>query len=192
MMDKRQVIAERLRELRELMQRERLSAFIFPSTDAHQSEYVADHWKGREFISGFNGSAGTAVVTMTSAALWTDSRYFIAAEQQLEGTEFQLMKLKIEGTPTIAEWLGQELREVQSPEVGVDGMVCSVTMVEELIRELRHQGGITVRTNLDPLRTVWHDRPAIPLNPVEIQPIELAGETAASKLQRVRRALRRH
>ena len=190
-MDKRQVIAERLRELRELMQRERLSAFIFPSTDAHQSEYVADHWKGREFISGFNGSAGTAVVTMTSAALWTDSRYFIAAEQQLEGTEFQLMKLKIEGTPTIAEWLGQELREVQSPEVGVDGMVCSVTMVEELIRELRHQGGITVRTNLDPLRTVWHDRPAIPLNPVEIQPIELAGETAASKLQRVRRALRR-
>lgn len=190
-MSKQQEMEQRLRELRELMQRERLSAFIFPSTDPHQSEYVADHWKGREFVSGFNGSAGTAVVTMTSAALWTDSRYFIAAEQQLEGTEFQLMKLKIEGTPTIAEWIGQELKEVKSPEVGVDGMVCSTTMVEELIRELRHQGGITVRTNLDPLRTVWHDRPPIPTNPVEIQPIELTGETAAGKLQRVRRMLRR-
>lgn len=78
------------------MRREHLSAFIFPSTDAHQSEYVADHWQGRTWISGFNGSAGTAVVTMKSAALWTDSRYFLAAEEQLKGTEFQLMKQKIE------------------------------------------------------------------------------------------------
>lgn len=77
------------------MKREHLAAFIFPSTDAHQSEYVADHWLGRAWISGFNGSAGTAVVTMNSAALWTDSRYFLAAEEQLSGTEFQLMKLKI-------------------------------------------------------------------------------------------------
>ena len=77
------------------MKREHLSAFIFPSTDAHQSEYVADHWRGREWISGFNGSAGTAVVTMKSAALWTDSRYFLAAEEQLEGTEYQLMRLKM-------------------------------------------------------------------------------------------------
>ena len=101
------------------MQREHLSAFIFPSTDAHQSEYVADHWKGREWISGFNGSAGTAVVTMKSAALWTDSRYFLAAADQLKGTEFQLMKLKIEGTPTIAEWLGKECEA--GAEVGLDG-----------------------------------------------------------------------
>ena len=107
------------------MKREHLSAFIFPSTDAHQSEYVADHWRGREWISGFNGSAGTAVVTMKSAALWTDSRYFLAAEEQLEGTEYQLMRLKMEGTPTIAEWLGKELQDVQSPEVGLDGMVNS-------------------------------------------------------------------
>ena len=77
------------------MKREHLSAFIFPSTDAHQSEYVADHWRGREWISGFNGSAGTAVVTMKSAALWTDSRYFLAAEEQLEDTEYQLMRLKM-------------------------------------------------------------------------------------------------
>ena len=100
------MIQKRLEQLREVMRREHLSAFIFPSTDPHQSEYVAEHWKGREFISGFNGSAGTAVVTLHSAALWTDSRYFIAAEQQLAGTEFRLMKLKMPGTPTIVEWLG--------------------------------------------------------------------------------------
>ena len=87
-------VNERLSALREVMQREHLAAFIFPSTDPHNGEYVPDHWKGREWISGFNGSAGTAVVTMDSAALWTDSRYFLAAEEQLKGTEFQLMKLK--------------------------------------------------------------------------------------------------
>ena len=151
------------------MQREHLSAFIFPSTDAHQSEYVADHWKGREWISGFNGSAGTAVVTMKSAALWTDSRYFLAAADQLKGTEFQLMKLKIEGTPTIAEWLGQELSDVPSPEVGIDGMVSAAAEVEDLVQQLRHQGGITLRTNLDPLRSIWADRPPIPAAKVEIQ-----------------------
>lgn len=187
---KQEQIRERLALLRELMQREHLSAFIFPSTDAHQSEYVADHWKGREWISGFNGSAGTAVVTMKSAALWTDSRYFLAAEEQLKGTEFQLMKLKIEGTPTIAEWLGKELRDVQRPEVALDGMVNATSWVEDLIQELRKQGGITLRTNLDPLRTIWHDRPPIPQNPIEIQPMELAGETTPSKIERIRRALR--
>ncbi len=183
-------IKENISTLRELMQREHLSAFIFPSTDAHQSEYVADHWKGREWISGFNGSAGTAVVTMTSAALWTDSRYFLAAAEQLQGTEFKLMKLKIEGTPTIAEWLGQELQDVRSPEVGIDGMVSSANEVEELIGQLRHQGGMTLRTNLDPLKMIWKDRPAIPQNKIELQPLELAGETTESKLKRIRRALR--
>ena len=102
-------VNQRLRDLRDIMQREHLAACIFPSSDPHQSEYTADCWKGREFISGFNGSAGTAVITMNGAALWTDSRYFLAAEEQLKGTEYQLMKLKVEGTPTIAEWLGQEL-----------------------------------------------------------------------------------
>lgn len=180
----------RLASLRELMKREHLSAFIFPSTDAHQSEYVADHWRGREWISGFNGSAGTAVVTMTSAALWTDSRYFLAAEEQLEGTEYQLMKLKIEGTPTIAEWLGKELQEVQSPEVGLDGMVNSYNYVKDLSYSLRKLGGITLRTNLDPLAQIWENRPSLPANPVEIQPLEYAGETLASKVSRIRKSLR--
>lgn len=180
----------RLARLRELMKREHLSAFIFPSTDAHQSEYVADHWRGREWISGFNGSAGTAVVTMKSAALWTDSRYFLAAEEQLEDTEYQLMRLKMEGTPTIAEWLGKELQAVQSPEVGLDGMVNSYNYVKDLSYSLRKLGGITLRTNLDPLEQIWENRPSLPANPVEIQPLEYAGETLASKVVRIRKSLR--
>ena len=180
----------RLARLRELMKREHLSAFIFPSTDAHQSEYVADHWRGRAWISGFNGSAGTAVVTMKSAALWTDSRYFLAAEEQLEDTEYQLMRLKMEGTPTIAEWLGKELQDVQSPEVGLDGMVNSYNYVKDLSYSLRKLGGITLRTNLDPLELIWENRPSLPANPVEIQPLEYAGETLASKVVRIRKSLR--
>lgn len=172
------------------MKREHLSAFIFPSTDAHQSEYVADHWRGREWISGFNGSAGTAVVTMKSAALWTDSRYFLAAEEQLEDTEYQLMRLKMVGTPTIAEWLGKELQDVQSPEVGLDGMVNSYNYVKDLSYSLRKLGGITLRTNLDPLEQIWENRPSLPANPVEIQPLEYAGETLASKVVRIRKSLR--
>lgn len=184
------IINQRLECLREVMKREHLAAFIFPSTDAHQSEYVADHWIGRAWISGFNGSAGTAVVTMHSAALWTDSRYFLAAEEQLQGTEFQLMKLKIPGTPSIAEWLGKELMDVDSPEVGLDGWVNSYSSTCGLIADLRKAGGITVRTNFDPLEEIWKDRPFIPLKPVEIQPMEYAGEDISSKIVRIRKALR--
>lgn len=184
------IINQRLECLREVMKREHLAAFIFPSTDAHQSEYVADHWMGRAWISGFDGSAGTAVVTMHSAALWTDSRYFLAAEEQLKGTEFQLMKLKIPGTLSIAEWLGKELQDVDSPEVGLDGWVNSYTSTSGLIADLRKAGGITVRTNFDPLEEIWKDRPSIPLKPVEIQPMEFAGEDVSSKIKRIRLALR--
>ena len=184
------MINQRLESLREVMKREHLAAFIFPSTDAHQSEYVADHWMGRAWISGFDGSAGTAVVTMHSAALWTDSRYFLAAEEQLKGTEFQLMKLKIPGTLSIAEWLGKELQDVDSPEVGLDGWVNSYSSTSGLIADLRKAGGITVRTNFDPLEEIWKDRPSIPLKPVEIQPMEFAGEDVSSKIKRIRLALR--
>ena len=188
MQDEVSNVSRRLQDLREVMRREHLAAFIFPSTDPHQSEYVADHWKGREWISGFNGSAGTAVVTMTSAALWTDSRYFLAAEEQLKGTEFQLMRLKIEGTPTIAEWIARTCGA--GAEVGIDGWCSSANEVKELIADLRRQGGITVRTNLDPLKLIWPDRPAIPENPVEVYPLEYAGEAAHDKIARIRKALR--
>lgn len=182
-------ITERLGQLREELRREHLSAFIFPTTDPHHSEYTADYWKGREWISGFTGSAGIAVVTLKSAALWTDSRYFIQAGQQLRGTEFQLMKQKVEGTPTIHEWIAHELIDMDDKEIGVDGMVISVVDVEKLKEELKRCGGITVRTNFDPLQRIWKDRPAIPQRPVEIHPLELAGEETTSKLRRIRQAL---
>ena len=183
-------ISERIARLREELRREHLSAFIFPTSDPHNSEYTAEHWKGREWISGFNGSAGTAVVTLDNAALWTDSRYFIAAEEQLQGTEFQLMKLKVEGTPSIAEWLGRELKDAADKAVGIDGMVNSANSIKELISDLRTQGGITLRTNFDPLERIWLERPAIPENPVVIHPLEYAGEPTREKLARIRKALR--
>lgn len=183
-------ILQRLAALRSLMSREKMVAFIFPSTDAHNSEYVADYWKSREWISGFNGSAGTVVVTMNEAALWTDSRYFLAAEEQLKGTGIELMRLKMPGTPSIAEWLGRVLADSTSKDVGLDGWVNSAVEVDALTQSLRKQGGLTLRVNLDPMQTLWKDRPAIPQNLVEVQPIELAGETAADKLARVREALR--
>lgn len=183
-------IAQRLSNLREIMQREHLDAFIFPSTDPHNSEYVPDRWKGREWISGFNGSAGTAVVTMHAAALWTDSRYFIAAEQQLAGTEFVLMRERVAGTPTISEWLGNVLSDINGATVGVDGMVNTATDVEALIADLRQQGGITVRTNFDPLAVIWTNQPPIPVTPIEVHSLEYAGESTTSKLSRIRMALR--
>ena len=189
-MDMVDKIKQRLDDLSEVMRREKLAAFIFPSTDAHQSEYVASHWQGREWISGFDGSAGTAVVTLDRAALWTDSRYFLAAEQQLQGTEYQLMKLRVEGTPTIGQWLIEQLADVESPEVGLDGMVNSFHDTQALVDELRKAAGITVRTNFDPLEVIWKDRPSIPVNPLEIQPLEFAGESFQSKLSRIRTALR--
>jgi len=184
------LINQRLEALREEMRRESIDAFIFPSTDPHNGEYVPAHWEGRKWISGFDGSAGTAVVTMDDAALWTDSRYFIAAAQQLEGTGFRLMKERVEGTPTIIRWLGMKLSPLDNPVVGVDGMVNSAAAVSELIDGLRSEGGITVRTNFDPLGIIWKDRPSVPANPVFIHPLEYAGETCRSKLARIRRALR--
>ena len=185
-------IEERLSALREEMQREHLAAVIIPSSDPHQSEYTPAHWKSREYISGFDGSAGTAVVTMTGAALWTDSRYFLAAEQQLSGTEYQLMRLKMPGTPTIAEWIAKELSGAASQigaEVAIDGMVASEREVRDLMKELRREGGLTLRTNVDLVGRVWSGRPPVPVSPVEIYPVEYAGETCADKLKRIRRAL---
>lgn len=186
-----QTIAARLAALRDEMRREHLSAFIFPSSDPHNSEYVPPRWEGRKWISGFDGSAGTAVVTLHSAALWTDSRYFLAAEEQLSGTEFQLMRERMEGTPGIAEWIAAELSDADSTEIGVDGMCMTYADVSDLKTELKHNGGITVRTNLDILDRVWTDRPSVPLNPVRIQPMEYAGESCRDKLGRIRSSLLR-
>ena len=117
-----EMIAQRVAALRQVMREEHLSAVIIPSTDPHNGEYIPARWESRKWISGFDGSAGTAVVTLNSAALWTDSRYFLAAEEQLQGTEYVLMKERMSGTPTIPQWLGRELADEKSPEVALDGM----------------------------------------------------------------------
>jgi len=183
-------INQHLSELRRVMKEENLSAFIFPSTDAHNGEYIPEHWAGRKWISGFNGSAGTAVVTMDKAALWTDSRYFLAAADQLKGTEFVLMKEKLPETPSITQWLGMQLAHCDRAEVGLDGWVNSQSAVEAFVNELRHEGGVTVRTNIDPLARIWKDRPEIPENKVFVQPMKFAGETCSHKITRIREQLR--
>ena len=180
-------IIERVEALRKYLQKNGLNAFIFPSTDPHQGEYVPEHWMTRQWISGFDGSAGTAVVTLSDAALWTDSRYFIAAEEQLKGTPFQLMKDGLAETPSIAEWLCNQLAERET--VGIDGNVFTTAEIEEMESAFA-KAGIKLRTDLDPAETLWTNRPPIPKNKVEIQPLEFAGESAESKIERVRQALR--
>ena len=180
-------IIERVEALREYLRKNGLNAFIFPSTDPHQGEYVPEHWMTRQWISGFDGSAGTAVVTLSDAALWTDSRYFIAAEEQLKGTPFQLMKDGLAETPSIAEWLCNQLAEGEM--VGIDGNVFTTAEIEEMESAFA-KVGIKLRTDLDPAETLWTNRPPIPKNKVEIQPLEFAGESAGSKIERVRQALR--
>ena len=181
------IIIERVEALRNYLRKNGLSAFIFPSTDPHQGEYVPEHWMTRQWISGFDGSAGTAVVTLSNAALWTDSRYFIAASEQLKGTPFSLMKDGLPETPSITEWICKQLTEGET--VGIDGDVFTTAEIEE-IRETLNQAGIQLRTDLDPAETLWTDRPPIPKNKVEIQPLEFAGESAEGKIERVRQALR--
>lgn len=181
----------RIELLREEMRREHLAAFIFPSADPHLSEYVPERWEGRKWISGFEGSAGTAVVTLHSAALWTDSRYFIAAEKALQGTEFRLMRERIDGTPTIAQWLGQELADDEWKEVGTDGMCLPQSEAAAMKEELKRNGGLSLRTNLDILDRIWSGRPAVPHAKVSIQPMEYAGEACSSKLGRIRHELLR-
>ena len=174
---------EKVEALRRLMQQEGISAFITPSTDPHAGEYVPERWKARQWISGFTGSAGTAVVTLDKAALWTDSRYFIQAAEQLAGTEYVLMKEKIEGTPSITEWLSDVLPE--GSVVAVDGWVNTTSEVESLTDELKAYS-LTLRTDIDPYAAIWEDRPVLPQSKAFIQGLEYAGESAASKIQRIR------
>ena len=182
-------INERVGRLRSWMKENGFTAFVFPSSDPHNSEYVADHWKSREWISGFSGSAGTAVVTLEHAALWTDSRYFIAAEKELNGTGFQLMKLRVEGTPSVSEWLASELSIYEKAVVGLDGNVNSFAEVAAMEQELATKGNITVRTDADPMAELWMDRPVIPDNMVSLHPLEYSGESTSSKVSRVRNHL---
>ena len=180
-------ITSRVDSLRKIMRQRQLDAFIFPSNDPHSGEYIPDYWKAREWISGFNGSAGVAVVTADKAALWTDSRYFIAAEEQLKGTGYVLMKERIPGTPSIAEWLTQVLKG--NAKVGIDGEIFTISAATALEEELCSIGDLKISVETDPLKDIWTDRPAIPVDKVMAQPLEYAGETAESKISRIRKEM---
>ena len=179
----KETITQRVGSLRAYLHHKGLAAYIFPSTDPHGSEYPPAHWKTREWISGFDGSAGTAVVTLDDAALWTDSRYFIAAANQLKGTPFRLMKERVEGTPSIAEWLADVLPA--DCRVGIDGWTSSTAEVDLMATGLmRH--GIALEVTENPADTLWVNRPALPDDPVCIQPLRYAGRDVAEKLSLLR------
>ena len=172
-------IPERIAALREAMKEKNIDAYIIPSSDPHLSEYPADRWKSREWISGFDGSAGTVVVTADKAGLWTDSRYFLQAGIQLEGSGIELYKMALPETPTIQEFLLHELESGQT--VGTDGQTYSVAETAILEKALRRKE-IKLETSCDLIDLVWKDRPAIPDNPLFEMPVELSGKSVREKL----------
>lgn len=180
------LISTRLTALREVLKKQAISAFIVPSTDPHLSEYVAAHWHSREWISGFNGSAGTAVITLQKAGLWTDSRYFLQAAEQLDGTGIDLYKEMLPDTPSIAQFLIAELKPGEA--VGIDAAVFS-TRAALTLREELAAAGIELKYIADPMTEIWSDRPVIPQNPIVVHPLRYAGKPTTEKLEEIRRAL---
>ena len=179
-------IQDRVEKMRAFMRDGNLDAFIIVSSDPHSSEYVADCWKSREWISGFDGSAGTAVVTADKALLWTDSRYWLAADKSLAGTGFELMKDGAADTPSITAWLCSNLSE--GARVGVDGTVCSIAETKAWNSELS-VAGIVLEATTDPFATIWDNRPELPMGEVFQLPLEYCGESTHDKLARLREVL---
>lgn len=175
-----------LEALRDLMRSKHIDAVIIPGTDPHQSEYPSEHWKFRDYVSGFTGSNGTAVVTLDDAGLWTDSRYFLQAAEQLEGSGFTLRKENISGEPTVLEWLGEVLDE--DAVVGVDGRLFSLIEANR-IEMFCAQNGFMFAPDFRAAEAIWTDRPARPMNPAFVHDEALAGEDVDSKISRVVDAL---
>lgn len=176
-------IRERVALLRTFMQEKEIRAFIVPSTDPHSGEYVPEFWESRKWISGFTGSAGTAVITDETGGLWTDSRYFLQAASQLEDTGIMLFKDRLPETPSIAEWLGSVLSP--GDKVGIDGWVNTTTEAENLQKQLQAYGLQLVSTE-DPFQRIWKGRPSLPLNPPFILPLSYAGKNCTEKIAEIR------
>ncbi|WP_277465770.1 aminopeptidase P family protein [Parabacteroides sp. PF5-6] len=175
-------IPERLFALRQAMKEKEIAAYIVPSSDPHLSEYPADRWKSRVWISGFTGSAGTVVITADKAGLWTDSRYFLQAEMQLADTGIELYKASLPETPTILDFLCEELTKGQT--VGFDGATYSATDGLKLEKQLQ-QKGIKLETAYDLINPLWEDRPSIPTHPIFEMPVELSGKSVTDKLNEI-------
>ena len=178
---------EKIAELRALMKDHRIDAWVVPSADPHQSEYVTDHWKARAWLSGFMGSAGTIVVTMEKAGLWTDPRYHMRASKELQGSGIELFKFGLPDTPSHIEWLRGELR--QKGTIGFDGNIVSVAEAEKF-KEAFEGRRVTLSYRHDLIGQIWQDRPEIPKNQIFLHEIAFAGESRLSKLQRIRRRLK--
>ncbi|CEO20532.1 aminopeptidase P family protein [Paraclostridium sordellii] len=181
------MIKERLAKLREYMSEKNIDAYIIPSSDNHQSEYVGDHFKCREFISGFTGSAGTVVVTMEEAGLWTDGRYFIQAEKELEGSTIKLFKMGEEGVPTTEEYLYESLKEGKT--LGFDGRVICAKEGINLEKKLAKKN-IKIVYDYDLVGMIWNDRPALSTAKAFLLDVKYAGETFSSKLNRLRESMK--
>lgn len=184
----KQSIKERMHALRMTFNPNSIRAFIIPSTDPHLSEYVAPHWKSREWISGFTGSAGTVVITMKEAGLWTDSRYFLQAAEQLEGSGITLYKEMLPETPSIIEFLRRHLKPGES--VSIDGKMFSVQQVEQMKEELAPYS-LQVDIFGDPLKNIWEDRPSMPDSPAFIYDIKYAGVSCEQKVAAIRAELKK-
>ena len=180
------IIIERIASLRQYMEKNGLSAYITFSTDPHSGEYVPAHWESRKWITGFSGSAGTVVITKNDGGVWTDSRYFLQAEDQLSGTGLKLFKERISGTPSISEWLCKVLKE--GDKVGFDGYTTSVSVTKKLESQLSCEGLKLVMTD-DPYKQIWADRPEIPVNKPFLLDEIFSGEYTGSKLSRIRKNL---
>lgn len=178
---------EKVEKLRQRMKENKMDAYIIPSFDAHQSEYVAEHWKGRQWLSGFTGSAGTVVITLEDAGLWTDGRYYIQAEKQLEGSGIKLFRMMDPGVPSYSEWLANVLNEGNI--VGFDGNVLSTTMVKRMEADLKAKK-IALKIDRDLIGELWEDRPDIPKEPLFTHDVNYAGKSRVEKLHEVRKEMK--
>lgn len=179
-------ITNRIEALRSYMRQKGIAAFITPSTDPHSGEYVPAHWESRKWISGFTGSAGTVVITAGQGGLWTDSRYFLQATEQLQGSGLTLFKDRLPETPNIPEWLGQVLNA--GDKVGIDGWVTTAAEALELKTALA-KNNLELVTVEDPYETLWQDRPTIPMEKPFILPLSYCGIDSISKIEEIRRQI---
>ena len=181
-----QKINNRLAHLRNMMRVHNLSAYIVPGTDPHAGEYIADHWKERDWISGFDGSAGTVAVTLEKAGVWVDSRYYLQADEQLQGTAYETMKMGLPNVPDIIAWLKQQLKS--GDQVGVNPEMFSVNAFAAMKEALGRKNINLVQ--LDLIREIWLDRPAVPENPIFIFDEKLSGKSSLEKIDALRQMMK--